>query len=417
MHYTAMAAAYFMPGNRPSLRHTVEVSTLGAFAIGTTTLLLLGTVLVTSWIDRRLANERVLQHVLEAVNVWIWRMDPRSRRRQFVNPGGNHIFGFPLHEIEALDCWLTHVHPDDRDHVARQYSSATDSPTPIAFEYRFISADGSLRWIRGLVRGVEARGRKHLLGTMLDVTDRRAVEQALIAKDKIAVLGRLAATIAHEINNPLAAALNCIFLVRSSSFTSPEDNARLQVAELELRRAADIAKRTLAFHRDPTQPGVVDLHLLLNDLVALYTPRLRNKEIAVVRQFASRGSAYGRAGDLRQVFSNLLANAIDALQDGGHVVIRTSDWRKAAQGSPEGLLVTIADDGCGIGVETKTRIFEPLFTTKDGVGTGLGLWVVSELVSKHGGWIKVRSKVQEGSVFSVFLPVHALGSVSSATVS
>jgi signal transduction histidine kinase len=159
------------------------------------------------------------------------------------------------------------------------------------------------------------------------------------------------------------------------------------------------------------------LHRLLNDLVALYTPRLRNKEIAVVRQFASRGSAYGRTGDLRQVFSNLLANAIDAVQDGGHLVIRTSDWRKAAQRSPQGLLVTIADDGCGIGVETKTRIFEPLFTTKDGVGTGLGLWVVSELVSKHGGWIKVRSKVQEGSVFSVFLPIHALGSVSSATVS
>jgi signal transduction histidine kinase len=235
-----------------------------------------------------------------------------------------------------------------------------------------------------------------------DVTEKKAAEAALLQSEKLASVGRMAATVAHEINNPLEMVTNCIYLAVSDPNLPPEVKEHLATAERELRRVAHIAKRTLGFYRETTKPAVVDIRTLVDEVVELYDPKFTRKNIRLkIEHNGHRKGTVAIAGEIRQVISNLLTNAIDASRPKGMVRVRTSRVTLNGCGYTR---ITVADAGAGISTVNRSRIFEPFFTTKKSVGTGLGLWVSSEIIQKHKGKILLRSVEGKGTVFSVFLP-------------
>jgi len=237
----------------------------------------------------------------------------------------------------------------------------------------------------------------------VDITERKHTERALIRSEKLASVGRMAATIAHEINNPLAAAMNAVFLAGTEADMPDSARRHLQLAERELERVALITKQTLGFYREtnglPSRVRVADV---LDELLDLYGSKLKNQSIWVSRKYGATGDVHAVEGEIRQIVSNLVANSIDAMRQGGTLHLRTSG-PLTIKGRPM-IAVTVADTGEGIPAEHLKRIFEPFFTTKQSVGTGLGLWVTKELVSKNEGLIRIRSRIEKGTVTTVLFP-------------
>ena len=223
-----------------------------------------------------------------------------------------------------------------------------------------------------------------------------AAKQALIQNEKLAAVGRLAATIAHEINNPLECVTNLIYLTKMESSLDEIALSNLTLADAELKRVAHITKQTLGFYRETSKPASVNLKEIIDDVLGLYASRIENKGIRVHREY-NNDTLYGFAGGLRQIFSNLLLNAIDAVGMNGVITVRTSHSRNGNQ-----IRVTIADNGSGIPRQHLTNIFEPFFTTKAHTGTGLGLWVSKQIVEKHGGQISVRSTTRPRRSYTAF---------------
>ncbi|MGZ4890053.1 MAG: sensor histidine kinase, partial [Candidatus Angelobacter sp.] len=239
------------------------------------------------------------------------------------------------------------------------------------------------------------------------ITSNKLAENALRKSEKLAAAGRLAATIAHEINNPLEAVTNLLYLLRIDD--KWDDNARGYVtqAEHELARIAHMARQTLGFYRDTTSPHRMDLPKLVEGVLSLYLPRIQAKNIRLSREYDETVQVTGWAGEIRQVISNLIANAIDALPMEGTLRIRVHRSKALANSQRPGGRIVIADTGSGISPEHLKKLFEPFYTTKQDVGTGLGLWVSREIVQKHGGSITLRSCTlpgRTGTVFSIFLP-------------
>jgi PAS domain S-box-containing protein len=244
---------------------------------------------------------------------------------------------------------------------------------------------------------------------ILDATDRKRSEDALRRAEKLAVTGRLAASIAHEINNPLEAVTNLLFLLRNfCQLREPELNY-VAMAEQEIRRISEITQQTLRFYRQPTLPGRVSMPELLDSVLSLYHGRLTALSIEVERKFDNEANLFCFAGEIRQVLANLIGNSVDAIKrnDRLHVRARRShSWK-----SPEktGIRFTVADTGSGMSAEVRQHAFEAFFTTKEATGTGLGLWVSIEIIEKHGGILHLRSRTADsgksaGTVFQFFLP-------------
>jgi signal transduction histidine kinase len=275
----------------------------------------------------------------------------------------------------------------------------------VVLEAKHRTKSGAVRDVIVYLRLVMMSGRPVANCVWQDVTEKKAAEAALLQSEKLASVGRMAATIAHEINNPLEMVTNCIYLAATNPNLPAEVKEYLATAERELHRVAHIAKRTLGFYREATTPAVVDIRALVDEVVELYDPKFTRKNIRLkIEHNGHRAGTIAIAGEIRQVISNLLTNAIDASRPKGMVRVRTS--RVALKGCSY-TRVTIADTGAGISMENRSRIFEPFFTTKKDVGTGLGLWVSSEIVRKHKGQIRLRSGEGKGSVFSLFLPDSA----------
>jgi signal transduction histidine kinase len=237
-----------------------------------------------------------------------------------------------------------------------------------------------------------------------DITAQVRAEEALRKNEKLATAGRLAATIAHEINNPLDAIGNLIYLAQRDKRKTDE---YLALAEREVRRVSRISQQTLGLVRDPTSALPIDVGSIIDEVLSLHSPKLRIKEVEVRARYDRVSQINGFSGELCQVFSNLIGNAIEALPEHGSLRVRVQNWQEASSTQRPGVRVTIADNGSGISAESMTHIFEPFFTTKKDTGTGLGLWLSYSIVQKHSGWIHVRSRAEHGSsgtVFSVFLP-------------
>ena len=240
-----------------------------------------------------------------------------------------------------------------------------------------------------------------------DITEQKKAEHALRTTEKLASVGKLAATVAHEINNPLEAVMNLLYLAKERAVRN-DVRTFLVEAEEELDRISHMTKQTLGFYRDTKSPIAVTVGSLLNPLITVFGPRSRNKGVEICPEILEDPEVYAVPGEIRQVIANLLSNSIDAVQAGGHIRIRVSGGRAHYHDGPlSGARITIADSGPGIPAEVRQRLFEPFFTTKKDVGTGLGLWVCKSIVDKHHGSIRVKSSTEPGrswTVFSVFLP-------------
>ncbi len=252
----------------------------------------------------------------------------------------------------------------------------------------------------------------HFVGIQVDITDRKRAEAALIQSEKLASVGRMAATIAHEINNPLSATMNAVYLASSDPAVSERTREILGIAERELRRVAHISKQTLGFYKESGQSVVVRLPELLDGVLDLYESKARNKSIQIERRYGCGVAVHAVEGELRQMISNLVTNGIDALPEKGTLYVRTAGPFPVADRRPM-VRLTIADNGTGINSSDLTRIFVPFFTTKSAIGTGLGLWIVSELVRKNEGRIQVRSQVGRGTAFALWLPTERRAEIRS----
>jgi signal transduction histidine kinase len=241
---------------------------------------------------------------------------------------------------------------------------------------------------------------------------RRQTEQALLQAEKLAVVGRLAASISHEINNPLESVGNLLYLIRHAE-TLTDAVRYAELAEQELGRVSQITAQTLSFYRENRKPGPCLVTEVLESAISLLNAKISSSGVALKVDFRpDLRPIVCRDGELRQVFINLISNALEATPSGGHLIVRAHSSRQwSAPGQPVGVRVLIADTGSGIPRDTKRRIFEPFFTTKAETGNGLGLWVAKDLVEKHGGTIRLWSSAHAphtGTTFCVFLPYDFL---------
>jgi signal transduction histidine kinase len=239
-----------------------------------------------------------------------------------------------------------------------------------------------------------------------DVTERRMREAALHKTEKLAAVGRLASSISHEINNPLESVVNLLYLIEHPDVAPSDMKTYASLAQSELARVSHIVTNTLKFHRQTVEAAECKMAEIMDSVVSLFQGRLTTRHIAVMRRYSTDDTVTCFAGDIRQVFANLIANSLDAMPDSGQLHLRvhpSCDWRTGRNG----IRILVADNGCGMSAETRRTLFEPFVTTKPTTGTGLGLWVSEEIVRNHQGSIRPRSSQRPGhtgTVFSVFFP-------------
>jgi PAS domain S-box-containing protein len=322
---------------------------------------------------------------------------------QFWNAGAEALYGWHREEVLGKN-----VH-----HILQTVSSAgspeqTDSETALAREGKW---HGNLTQITRTGSHVVVASRQALtadgsaiLEINRDITAQLKAEEALRKAERLAAMGRVAGIIAHEINNPLEAITNTFYLL--SSHPSLDDEARYyaQLGEEELLRVAHITRQTLGFYRESKDPVVVSLPQLLDDILELQSRRLEFANIQLDKQYLSNSVIHGFPVELKQVFLNLIGNAVQAMPEGGRLRLRVADCKP---GDTAGVCISIVDTGSGIAPENAKQLFEPFFTTKSTKGTGLGLWISRGIVQKYGGTIRFRSvRSAHGNVtcFRVFFP-------------
>jgi PAS domain S-box-containing protein len=240
-----------------------------------------------------------------------------------------------------------------------------------------------------------------------DISNRKRVERLLLQSEKLAATGRMAATIAHEINNPLESLVNLIYLARRNSGPGGAVHDYLLTAEAELERVSHIARQTLGFYRDNGSSTEVHLHHLMENVLSVYDSKLASAGITVEKQFHDQRTVLVRKGEILQIFSDVITNAIDAMRPGGKLKVST---REMARSTGDGIETIIRDNCRGIQPGHLPQIFEPFFTTKGDVGTGIGLWVTKRLVEARGGEISVASSTEygnSGTALTVFIPFAA----------
>lgn len=238
-----------------------------------------------------------------------------------------------------------------------------------------------------------------------DISDRKRVERLMIQSEKLAATGRMAAAVAHEINNPLESIINLVYLARQNTTEDAKAYQFLVTAEEELERVSHIARQTLGFYRETGAPTEVPIRDLMETVLTVYRARLLSNGVSVDTRFNDLQKVAVSKGELLQVFSNIIANAIEAMPQGG--VLRVS-VRRLLRDQGDGVQIMIQDNGVGIKKESLERVFEPFFTTKGELGTGIGLWVAKQLVEKRGGQISIASSSEagnSGTTVTIFIPL------------
>ena len=266
--------------------------------------------------------------------------------------------------------------------------------TWLASAYPVLTSPQQVRWVGVIV---------------LDASERKRSEEALRKTEKLAATGRLAASIAHEINNPLEAITNLLFLLRNFCHIEGPALEYVTLAEHEARRISEITQQTLRFYRQSTMPSRASMSELLDSVLSLYQGRLSSLNIQVERKYERETDLFCFAGELRQVFANFVGNAIDATASGGRILVRAHRSRNWKRPEEKGIRFAFADTGMGMDAEVREHAFEAFFTTKEVTGTGLGLWVSQEIIVKHRGMVHLRSTPAgcgkpSGTVFQVFIP-------------
>ena len=376
--------------------------------------------LVIAEAERRLAEERarageqlryrddVLQVALKAsgMGLWVWDLEKDVVHRS------DEVYRIVGCEPGAYgsdpDAWQLFVHPDDIPNIKATFARIRMDGSDYRMQFRVRALDGSMQWLESQGKcQVNGEGKVvRILGVLANINRRKQADEALLRAEKLAVAGRLAASVAHEINNPMEAVANMLYLI---SMTDSVEEARTQASSAleELMRIALVAQSTLKFHRETGSPKATLLSEIMDSVLTMFRGKLRSMEIAVDLKAERERQIHCMLSETQQIFANLIANAIEAMERSDRLSIRirpSRDWR---QRSTPGMRVTICDTGGGIDRATVRRIFEPFFTTKTETGTGLGLWVVAQLLERHKGSVRVWSSQRpgaSGTAFSVFLP-------------
>ena len=355
-------------------------------------------------------SQRLLAAIVESSDDAIFAKTLDARFLSW-NRAAEKIYGYKAHEVIGKP--VSMLLPPDRPEEVKNIMERLKRGEKIDhFETVRKTKDGRLLTIALTISPIY-NSNAHMVGASTiarDITQSKMAGEALRKAERLAVAGRLAATLAHEINNPLEGVNNILYLLEHTPVWDESSLGLVRAAQEEVEKIRQITELTLGLHRQSIDPKEVSVSELLDNVLALYRRRIESFGIIVVRRYESNGFVFAVPAELRQVFSNLIINAVDALHDHGtRLVVRVQDssnWKNISQ---KGIRVTIADDGAGIPPAARSHIFEQFYTTKSDEGTGMGLWVSRDIVNKYGGEIRFKSNVsdwQSGTTFSVFLPAR-----------
>ena len=242
-----------------------------------------------------------------------------------------------------------------------------------------------------------------------DITDQKKLQEAMRMSERLAATGRLAHTIAHEINNPLESLSNLLYLVQQQEHLTSESRAYLHQGSLELDRISQITKQILAYHRDSKRPIPVSAEDMINSVLTMFRAPIASNHVALRKRITSSRMINVQPGEMRQAFGNLIANALDAMgTSGGTLIVHCRD-ATAPRSGRKGVRIVISDSGAGIPASEYKHIFDAFYTTKDLKGSGIGLWLTSEVIGRHNGQIRLRSRTKgphRGTIFDIFLPEY-----------
>lgn len=354
-------------------------------------------------------SEDRLNEGLETASAAIWDFDFLTNQLYWSRCHYT-LLGYEPDEIKPTFAgWHNRIHPDDLERVEQLWDECLKSNKVFACQYRVIWQDGSVHWMETKGKFMyDEQGRPiRSIGGFVDITERKRSEQALMGAEKLAATGRMAATLAHEINNPLAAVTNLIYLLKSEGLVA-QGAAReyLQMADDEIRRVAHLVRKTLSFYRADVSPAPAKIAEIVDEVLWLYSKRIRDGSVNIVKQYAPCDEILCKSGEVRQVLTNVFVNALDAVGTGGTIIVRVSPSHDWSNGGHAGIRVTIADTGGGIPSEVRAQLFTPFFSLKGDRGTGLGLWISKGIMERNGGRIRFRSRTAQpsGTVFCIFIP-------------
>ncbi len=347
-----------------------------------------------------------LEAVYDNAPVGLALFEPEEFRYLRVNRRQAETLGRPVRDLIGRRIDEIVMQPEVLKLFAR--ARAGETVRDYTYETQIVDTPGETRFFNVSYAPVfgEAGEVRAISAAVLDVTKQQKAERALRQSEKLAAVGRLASSISHEINNPLEAVTNLLYLAATDAGLTTEGRAYLTQAQDELARVGQIATQTLRFHRQANSPSPVTAAQLVDPVLNLYHGRLVNSGIHVEACYGTARKVLCFENDIRQVLNNLIANAIDAMRTGGRLLIRAHE-QCDLRSDAEGVRISVADTGHGMDAATLQRVFEPFYTTKDLNGNGLGLWISQGIVERHQGQLRVRSATKgprRGTVFSLFLP-------------
>ncbi|MBS1804948.1 MAG: response regulator [Acidobacteria bacterium] len=358
-----------------------------------------------------LASESRFDRLVAAMPLGLLISDA-DQRVVYANSAIESMLHYVPGSVRAGDCSLTTLFPDSSRIVSALQARPSD-PQESLFESTCRLADGKSLDVLVAVTVLNPENPledRRLAVFIADISMRKKSEEMLRRSEKLAVAGRLAAVIAHEVNNPLEAITNCLYLIDHCELP-PDARRFLETAQSELSRISQITVQTLRFHRSSTHARSTDLHELLDTVFAVLSSRFTKHNVVVEKHLGDIPRLVIHDGEVRHLITNIIANSLDAMPRGGRLIIRTRHAIDPESGQ-EGVRLTIADTGIGMNPETQNRLFEPFYSTKGITGTGLGLWICRGIVEKHGGSIRFQSREgsthrSPGTVCTVFLPTEA----------
>ncbi len=352
-------------------------------------------------------NRRIFRSVTSGISVADARQGDLPLT--YVNPAFEVMTGYSLEEVQGKNCRFLQRDENNQPGVTLIREAIRDQREVVAILKNF-RKDGTSFWNELSLSPIRNRDGEltHFVGIQTDVTARMEFEAALRESEKLAAVGRLASSIAHEINNPLESVMNLLYLAQATD-DAPDIQRYLSQADKEVKRVSLITSQSLRFYRQSTKPQAVRCADLIESVLDLYESRAENSNVRIERRESSNESFVCLESEMRQVLNNLVRNAIEAMHGrGGRLLVRSRDAHDVQSGR-RGVMLTIADTGSGISAQTMRQLYKPFFTTKGAAGTGLGLWISSEIITRHEGRLTVRSSQREGAsgtVFTLFLPLQ-----------